>query len=104
MISKFQQYQSIKAILIDEEPEYQAEQELFKECERDFDKILYWIYRALSFVPPYIGPCVRKIDMEQDQIDYFTPGKIFRFRSITSAKMKKQGTDIADDESEEEED
>lgn len=55
--------------------------------QQDIIRIIWWINKAISFIRPYVGLCVRWVYIEnQREKDYYQPGKIFKYQNITSAK------------------
>ena len=63
-------------------------------------EITWWINRALAFIKPYRGKCLRKTSFSSDaERAYYQPGKIFRFQNIVSAvKVDKAGKVLGPDE------
>lgn len=62
------------------------EERIIKKCKKEFREVHWWIYQALAFLRPYRGECCRKTYVkDENEINYYEPGKIFRFKNITSA-------------------
>lgn len=59
---------------------------------------MYWVNRAILCSEKYRGTCVRKIMIDpnelEKQIEYYKPGKIFRFQNIISAWIPKTSNDL----------
>lgn len=59
-----------------------------KICEKvqnDLARITWWIYKSIALIKPYVGNCKRWITINnQKEIEYYQPGKIFKFQNLTS--------------------
>ena len=69
---------------------------IFRECQDSAQCIIWWINRALAYIKPFRGNCTRKIKCSGEiELNYYQPGKIFRFQNIISATVG-DGTDNSD--------
>lgn len=66
--------------------EVKANAEIVKKNQDNLIRIIWWINKAISFIRPYVGLCIRWVFINNDkERDYYQPGKIFKYRNITSS-------------------
>ena len=63
------------------------------------EMVFWWINRALNFMKPTVCNCVRTVTLQnKSEYDYYTIGKVFRFKHIISAtKLDSDETDRNND-------
>ena len=60
----------------------------------ELNELVYWVNRAIIACEKYRGVCCRKVCIvNQIELDYYKPGKVFRFQNILSAWIPKERND-----------
>ena len=66
--------------------EMQANMKIAMKHQNDIIRIIWWINKAISFIKPYVGLCVRWVCVDNEkEKNYYQPGKVFKYQNITSS-------------------
>ena len=66
--------------------EFKSNVHIVGKNQEDITRINWWLNKAISFIKPYVGLCVRWVCIENEkEKNYYQPGKIFKYQNITSS-------------------
>jgi len=68
------------------------------QLQKQISEIKWWIVQALVLLKDYKGRCTRRVKIEnQRELEYYQPGKVFRFKNIISAYTKEHEVTAEED-------
>ena len=68
--------------------------DVLRTCSNELNEVVYWVNRAIISSVKYRGTCTRKVKLtKKNELEYYKPGKVFRFQNILSAWIPKETND-----------
>lgn len=59
---------------------------VLQKCQKEIHEVVYWVNRTIVSSQKFRGQCIRMVHIANPkEIEYYKPGKVFRFQNIISA-------------------